>query len=78
MLGHPRPKTLQKCIIFLYFFGLLFWLSFWCFWLAKASKMDAQIAPESMKMVSWQASLQRVTKKSDFCHFLVGFLVYFL
>ena len=39
--------------------------------------MDAQIAPESMKMVSWQASLQRVTKKSDLCHFLVGFFYLF-
>ena len=78
MLGHPRPKSHQKCIKFLYFFGLLFWLSFLCFWLAQASKMDAQIAPESMKMVSWQASLQRVTKKSDFCHFLGGFFIYFL
>ena len=78
MLGHPRPKTLQKCIIFLYFFGLLFQRSFCCFWLAKASKMDAQIGPESMKMVSWQASSQRVTKKIDFCHFLGGFFIYFL
>ena len=78
MLGHPRPKTLQKCIIFLYFFGLIFWRSFCCFWLAKASKMDAQIGPESMKIASWQASLQRVTKKIDFCNFLGGFLIYFL
>ena len=39
--------------------------------------MGTQIAPESMKMVSWQASLQRVTKKSDFCNFLVGFFYRF-
>ena len=78
MLGHPSPKQVQKCIIFLYFFCLLFRLSFYCFWLAKASKMNAQIGPESMKIASWQASLQRVTKKIDVCHFLSGFLIYFL
>ena len=40
--------------------------------------MDAQIGPESMKIASWQASLQRVTKKRDFCHFLGVFFIYFL
>ena len=40
--------------------------------------MDAQIGPESMKIPIWQASLQRVTKKIDFCHFLGGCFIYFL
>ena len=39
--------------------------------------MDAQIGPESMKIASWQASLQRVTKKRDFCHFLGVFFYLF-
>ena len=39
--------------------------------------MEVQIAPESMKMVSWQPSSQRVMKKIDFWHFLACFLSHF-
>ena len=63
MLGHPRPKIHQKCIIFLHVFCSILCRSFWCLWLANASKMDAQITPGSMKMMSWQPPLQRVMKK---------------
>ena len=74
MLGHPSPKYLQKCIIFWHVFCSLLCRSFWCLWPAKASKMNAEMDPETMKMVSCQPSPQRVKKKADFCHCFVCFL----
>ena len=76
MLGHPSPKYLQKCIIFWHVFCLLLCRSFLWFWAAKASRIDAQMAPETIKIVSCQPSLQRVKKKVDFLHFFV-FLEHF-